>query len=329
MAFSESSQAQFKFPSLFKKSDNNRRRQFEPFSIVSFGGGTSHYFGDLAPYGRPFNSAIDGLSWNIGATYTRRFAPNWGLRFGLTWIRIKGDDANFANVSQGSVYLRNFVRGLHFRNDIKELSTVLTFDFVPVTRNFERRGFMSPYLFAGINVFAHDPMALDQPGGRWVRLQPLGTEGQGQPGQASPYSLIQVSVPLGLGFRFKLSKRLDLTVEGSFRYTFTKYLDDVGGDYPNQSLLTSNDARQFSNRSLEAIAAYAGLGRDGGVRRYIIENLQQPLDPSEDPFQALQQSGYGQAGDFRASNKYNDAYAVTAFHLNYYIPGKIKCPPLR
>jgi hypothetical protein len=65
----------------------------------------------------------------------------------------------------------------------------------------------------------------------------LGTEGQGLNDMPKKYSLTHFALPFGIGFRFNIGRYVSLGAEWSFRYTFTDYLDDVGGTYYDNELL--------------------------------------------------------------------------------------------
>ena len=50
---------------------------------------------------------------------------------------------------------------------------------------------------------------------------------------ASKYKLTQISIPMGLGVKYKITDRINLGVDVGLRKTFTDYLDDVSGSYVN------------------------------------------------------------------------------------------------
>jgi len=81
--------------------------------------------------------------------------------------------------------------------------------------------------------------------GDWYDLQPLGTEGQGTTGypDRTPYSLTQLAIPFGVGFKFSLSKNASLGIEYGIRKTFTDYLDDVSTTYADTSGLKAENTR--------------------------------------------------------------------------------------
>ncbi|MBC7893708.1 MAG: outer membrane beta-barrel protein [Sphingobacteriaceae bacterium] len=318
------SQAQFK--SMFGKNKPGRS-QFQPYSSVGFGIGTSHYYGDLAPYRNVLSSTVNTLRWNVTGNYIRHFTPRLSARIGLTIARLGADDIKFEGNRN---YQTQFIRNLHFRNDVKELSVVGMYNFVPTDRNYSRRPKVQPYAFAGLVIFAHNPKAKTPDfgdGQEWIALQPIGTEGQGQPGYAQAYSLVQVGVPLGLGIRYKINQRWDVSAEAGLRVTFTKYLDDVGGNFADPNDL-SPEAQILGNRTLEPTAARTGRDRTEGVRQFLIEQRGFPNDPTLDPFgQPIE--GFYQKGDLRSSSSYPDSYLLTNFTLHYILPGNIKCPPLK
>jgi hypothetical protein len=330
---SQSVVAQFKFSNLFGSKEKPRKnRIFEPTSTVSLGFGSSSYYGDLSPYGRIVQSTFNGIRWNANFNFTRQISPSLGVRFGLTWARISGDDSFMDGVSG---YEPNFMRNLHFRNDVKELSLVGQYDLVRTERSYLRREQVIPYIFGGIAVFAHDPVARPdtsvnvESGNDWLRLQPFNTEGQGQPGYATPYSLISVSFPIGFGVRYKLNSSWDLGFEIGYRYTLTDYLDDAGGNYADPAVFNGNDlAKSLGNRTLERFAANRGIDRTQGFINYVKNSPN--YDPDLDPFTLYPSvTGFSDISDQRGNPKFNDSYMLTTFKLIYHIPGKIRCPVAR
>ena len=328
---SQSVVAQFKFSNLFGGKEKARRNPaFEPTSSVSLGFGSSSYYGDLSPYGRIVQSTFNGIRWNAAFNFTRQVSPSLGIRFGLTWARISGDDSFMDNVTG---YEANFMRNLHFRNDIKELSIVAQYDLVRTEKSYLRREKIIPYIFGGIAVFAHDPVAKADTSlytGGWVRLQPLNTEGQGQPGYAKPYSLISMAFPIGAGVRYKLNNSWDLGFEVGFRFTLTDYLDDAGGNYADPEDLKSQGklSKSLANRTLERFAANRGIDRTNGVTAYL-ESIGTPTG-GLDPFSFITSvQGFKDRTDQRGNPKYNDSYMLTTVKLIYHIPGKINCPAIR
>jgi hypothetical protein len=301
---------------------------FIPYSTVGFGLGTSNYYGDMAGFARPLQSTFKMIRWSATGNYTRHFTPRLAARAGFTYGRIAGDDftMNSAPKYQSNVRL---ARNLHFRNDLKEFSLVGIFKLTPDNRSYDRRPQLGTYIFAGIAATAHNPKALDTLDGNWVKLQPLHTEGQGNPGYAKPYSLVQFAIPLGFGVRYKINSRLDISAELGFRFTFTDYLDDVSQNYADPALFADNPlALKMSNRAFENFTARKGKDRTEALRKYLA--VQNNIPDAQDPFATLQSTGYGSGGGARGNNPtQKDSYMFGIIHINYVLPTQIKCPPLK
>lgn len=332
------------FSNLFKGDGSRRKSNFEKHSDISFGIGTSNYYGDIAPFNRPIQSTLQNIRWNASFNFTRHFSPHLSGRVGFTWARIAGDDNKFEGVAGlDQLYMRN----AHFRNDIKELAVTGIYSFIPENRSFRSRDKIIPYAFAGIAVFHHNPEAkvpTDYTGseaspGEWVSLQPLSTEGQGINGYPDQtYNLINVSIPFGIGVRYKLNRTWDLGFEAGVRYTFSDYLDDVGGYYadPQDLLQVSALSASMGHRENEKFAALSGKDREAFVRNYYATQGTKGsppnpafLDATLFPLNSLPTFD-GAFGEGRnSSSRLNDMYLLTSFRIIYHIAPSIKCPVIK
>ncbi len=325
------------FSKLFKSDGTRRKSTYEKHSEISFGIGTSNYYGDLAPYNRPIKSTLQNINWNIGVDFTRHFTPHFSGRASLTWVRLTGDDNKFEGVANlEQLYMRN----AHFRNDVQELALTGVYNFIPETRSFRNRAKLNPYVLAGIAVFHHNPEAkvpTDYAGseaspGEWVSLQPLNTEGQGLPGYADqPYNLINANVHFGAGVKYKLNKEWDVGFEVGVRYTFSDYLDDVGGYFADKGDLTgiSNLSAAMGHRENEKIAAWTGRDREAFARAYYVARGYPLSDPNLYPVGSFPELDITNGGVRNSSSRLNDMYILTSFKIIYHIAPSIKCPVIR
>ncbi len=333
--------SQFDYGNLTGKRDHKERKSnFSRRSSLGFGLGTSTYFGDLNPISRPLQGiASSNIRWNISAHYQRYFKPNVSFRVGLTYARVFADDNLFENVAG---YEENYLRNLHFRNDIKELSLVGVYEFKPLPRNNQKRDNFRPYIFGGIAVFSHNPKAkgIDSVNvqNKWIDLQPLGTEGQGQSGYAPKlYSTINLAIPVGIGAKFKINNEFDFGIELGMRYTFSDHLDDVAGNYADESALTANNqsglSKKLANRTNEKFAAYTGNDRTLLVEKYLLAKGLQTASATDIANARSYELGYpngiqgvSDVASKRGKTTGNDMYLLTTFSLIYHLPAKIKCP---
>lgn len=296
---------------------------FVPYSTVAFGVGTSNYYGDMAAYSRPFASTFNMMRWSVGANYTRHFTPRLAARAAFNYARIAGDD--YVMNHKGK-YLGNgqFARNLNFRNDLKEFSVQGIFKLTPDNRSADRRPQFGSYLFAGVGIVAHNPKAayVDSTGNKeWIKLQTLHTEGQGNPGYAKPYSLVSVVIPFGLGVRYKINANFDISAELGFRYSFSDYLDDIGGGNADPAVFADDPlARSLAYRYAELTTARKGRDRTAGLQKFLgVENPNQIADALEAVVPQSMPRG----------NAYKDTYMTGMIHIHYILPAKIKCPPLK
>jgi hypothetical protein len=194
----------------------------------SFGAGASYYYGDLTD---GFSNVFVRPGGNI--SYGYYFTPSLSLRLGLGISQIGAADS-----LSGRPGLKN--RNLHFRNNIIELSALMYYELIPDKKfgiYWRNKPHFSPYGFIGVALFSHNPKALYQ--GDWVRLQPLGTEGQFIPneGYGQPYSLLQVAFPIGGGVSYRFTSNMAVAADIGYRLTLTDYLDDVSTTYPDMEQL--------------------------------------------------------------------------------------------
>ncbi len=231
------------------------------FLYGSMGLGTSMYQGDLS----------DGLS-NVSLHPAARLQagvyvkPGLSIRAVLTHGEISADDALAKSVGKQT-------RGLSFRSPITELEAAAVWELFSdktFRQRWRRDVHWSPYLTAGLAGFAFQPQAMYQ--GEWLRLQPLGTEGQMLEGHpAGPYRLVQIAVPVGIGLSIRLPNRMGIWAEYSYRRTFTDYLDDVSGTYPDFSRMNKEMgslAARLSNPSRYEFAEGAKRGNESTLDTY-------------------------------------------------------------
>ena len=210
-----------------------------------------------------------------------------------------------------------------FRTSIYELSVTGVFDLIENRQSYLRRPDFVPYLFVGVGGFYFNPKAqapADFGGpGTWVALQPLRTEGVS-------YSLIQVNVPFGVGFRYKASPRWDISFEIGYRFLFTDYLDDVSGNYADPSTLPSPLARAMANRTTEINSA-SGNFRD--LNR-VLNDIGYSVITKRAADGSLYRTVNGyEAAEKRGSPNEKDWYLVTGFHFNYILVKGVRCPKFR
>ena len=302
-----------------KKSNFSKEKRY--YSL-GFSLNALNYYGDLAPNPSRFSTDISFTRPAIGLTFSQRLGPRYSITGSFLYGTLRGSDFSSADENDLQNGIFRYYRNLSFRNRIKELSAVASYDLFENQFTYITRVKYTPYAFAGLSVFHHNPQALapaksldGQPleqAGQWVSLRELGTEGQYanlQPTDANygikPYNLIQVAIPIGAGVRFKLNEVVDFSAELGFRYLFTDYIDDVSRNYVDLGVFDSELARALSYRSNEItktdIARKPFTSRNGATYNLV--------------------NGYGSESPTnirgRANNK--DIFMVTSLRLSYIV----------
>ena len=207
---------------------------------IYIGGGVNNFLGDLGGkdrIGTDYSYADLELSLTRPSAtlgYRYRLSEHWASRTDFAYLQVKGDDRLTKEQFRHN-------RNLHFKSNIFEINTNIEFAYAfgrhgnkyHIKNTFKRRykAYTSYIYFSvGIGGFYYNPKALYK--GKWVALQPLGTEGQGLVGgPGKKYMRVSVSVPFCVGYRMAISKRWTVGLEYNFRKTFTDYIDDVSKTY--------------------------------------------------------------------------------------------------
>lgn len=205
-------------------------------------GGVSNYLGDLSSNSQKVYFQNTGFSGAIFGRYN--FNNMVAARLMMGYYGLSGGDA----LASDPVIIE---RNLNFRADLFELSLTGEFN-LPGYQPYNLSQPFSPFLYAGIALYTAEPTT--DYAGAAVKLRTLGTEGQGLPGREAAYGAMGFAIPMGLGIKYAVSDKLNISLEAGARMTFSDYLDDVGGTYMSYpELLAGNGqlAASLGNRSGE------------------------------------------------------------------------------
>ncbi|MEK6477616.1 DUF6089 family protein [Catalinimonas sp. 4WD22] len=285
-----------------------------------------NYFGDIAPKSSILSTDISYTRPGIGISSSVRLGSSISLRAAFMYGRLSSNDYEVADPNDDQAIYR-YARNLQFRNDIKELSIVGVYDIFANPYSVIMRLNFTPYVFAGVAAFHHNPkglvpsQAILHPGdtllmpqaGEWVSLKDLQTEGKS-------YSNFSFSIPVGAGVRFRVSQVLDLEAEVGYRFLFTDYLDDISTDYVDKGTLGSDLAKVMSDRSLEPVDAVSGENRFGTlVNSEFINTNNLPTYTGADGQEYIHLRGYGQPGAKRGDPNDSDIFITTTIRAVFMI----------
>lgn len=209
-----------------------RKRNFIQRELGFYGGG-SYYIGDINPRRHFLDTrAACGLFFRYSTNY------RYAFRLGFNYGNIRANDANSREADQ-------IERNLNFRSRIYEVNSIAEFNFVEYRIGQERYPF-TMFVFAGLSGYYFDPQT--DIGSGFTSLRNIRTEGQG-----SSYSKFQMSIPFGLGIKFNIGEKCGIGLEWGPRRTYTDYLDDVSGAYP-ESTVIGEKGNGYTDRSLNGSA---------------------------------------------------------------------------
>lgn len=274
---------------------------------LGFSTGVTNYVGDLGhekyfPYSSAsFGSAItirDFLN-NPKRSGTRYRDIDMQVR--LSWHRLQYDEALPIGDKKG-LELRNYRRGIGFRNDVLGAEVDFTYNvflnkYAPLTKlrfNF--------FAQVGVGVFYGNPKAdlfrgspsvesryhywsdgtirnvaeNDQGIGDVIKkdgefetdLSDWFTEGQGYSKEVhskKPYSNVNIAFPFGVGIRYLYSKLWTFSLEANYYYFLTDYLDDVSDRYATYDELKASFPDPATFEMAKYISDPSGLGTGGVI----------------------------------------------------------------
>lgn len=240
------------------------------YNAIGFSLSALNYYGDLAPKPGALSTDISFTRPALGFSFSHRFGPRYTLTSSFMYGTLTGSDSESADKGDTDNGVYRYQRNLSFRNRIKELSVVASFDLFENMSTYISRVKWTPYAYVGIAVLHHNPQAQVPDtqvdgvtpfanAGEWVALKPLGTEGQNAAllstdanAGINSYKLIQPAIPFGIGVRFRVNEVIDLAGEFGVRYLFTDYIDDVSRNYVDLGVFEGDEvAKAMSYRTFE------------------------------------------------------------------------------
>jgi hypothetical protein len=218
--------------------------------------GPSFFLGDLGGNRGKGTRFVKDINFSMTTIMKGAFVavyPNeWlGFRAALQMGVLEGDDQLIKDNGSHELYRKQ--RNLDFRTNITE--AYIAAELYPLmllyNGNEDYKPRFRPYGVIGVGAFKFNPQgSLTDNNGNvsWHYLKPLRTEGQGfeEYPERKEYALTQVNIPMGLGVKYMLSERVNISLELLLRKSFTDYIDDVSTNYIDPNLfdkyLSAEDA---------------------------------------------------------------------------------------
>jgi hypothetical protein len=279
------------------------QRSFE----LGISGGSTNYFGDLG--NEPWFQ-VSSTQPGVALTFrnflgTPGFSGNLyrplSAEFRLSWNRLQYDETKPIGDRQGWD-LRNYGRGIGFRNDLFGVASHVTYTLYSNTRMPLYKQSAAFFVFTGVGVYYGQPKAdlfrgsidianryyfwpdgtirdaayegpssdaniIEKDGEYETNLADWYTEGNSVKGEAkrSPtYKFINVAIPFGFGIRYGISKKVTISTEFGYYWFFTDFIDDVSDAYPTYAEINANFPNDPVKQELALyISDPTGFGNSG------------------------------------------------------------------
>jgi hypothetical protein len=277
----------------------NEESRFE----VGINIGPSFFLGDLGGHkgkGKRFVKDLNlPLTEIMAGGFATFYQNQWlGIRAALQYGKISGEDNLIDTKGRDELYRKQ--RNLDFRSNVFEAYLAAeVFPLIFLNQNDpDYKPRLTPYGLIGIGYFHFNPQgSLTDANGKktWYYLRPLHTEGEGFPEypDRKEYSLSQINIPMGVGLKYYISDRVNVSLEILLRKSFTDYIDDVSTSYIDPNLF---------DKYLSP--------KDAAIARQISDKVFAIVNPG---------LSRNSPGTQRGNPKQNDSYFTTFFKLGFRI----------
>lgn len=158
---------------------------------LGLSGGTTFYLGDanhITPFNRP--------KWTAGAFYRYNIDTRWAVKLDVNYAVVEGDTRDFGYILPNGQSYARFERGF------ADIHAAVEFNFFDIGENsiYKSKFDATPYIMLGVGLCAYT----DIYGGS---------------------SMYELSIPIGIGGKWKINKRLTLGIEWSIHKLFTDSFD--------------------------------------------------------------------------------------------------------
>ncbi|RUT70878.1 hypothetical protein D0817_06910 [Flavobacterium cupreum] len=184
--------------------------------------GGSNFVGDVGN-----TSYVSPEKPAFGILYKWNKSPRHSYRFSYTQSGITGNDLDSEETGRSR-------RGYRFKNNIKELSAGLEFNFFDFNLH-DYHPKITPYIYSGLSFFTFDELYVL--GGKTIKDKNSNS----------------IAIPIILGIKSNITPNLILGAEVGARYTFT---DNIDGSNPDNESLA---LRRFGNLNNNDWYVFSGI----------------------------------------------------------------------
>jgi hypothetical protein len=215
-----------------KRQKGYKGTPFQAHNSITLGAGSSQYFysnEDLTYLSNWINSKT---SFNFGASFTRHFHKNFSYRFSGNFIQLKGDQVSFTRIPTDST-VKNMV--FTTSNNIIEIGVKGLYEILGNDEYVLKRGRFKPFIYVGVSIISNNPSIAgtdDKVYSGQLKSAPkfqnykklsdttvVVRETITNPSEVVPS--IGLSIPLGVGLRYKFNDKIDFGFEVGYLTNLT------------------------------------------------------------------------------------------------------------
>lgn len=192
--------------------------------------GMTAYQGDFS------SSIVKGMMPAGGVVFRRIFNPYTAMRVAGTYTAIKG-----STDGKNTVYPDLEQSGYGFRNTLVDLSATFEYNFLPYGTGREYRGAkkVTPFISLGFGM-------------TYARCKNGIWDYANGPLHSNSKSVVTANIPLGIGVKYKVAPRVNLSVDWQMHFSLSDKLDGMKDPYrvASNGLFKNTDCYSMLNVAL-------------------------------------------------------------------------------
>ncbi len=176
---------------------------------IGAGVGATAYTGD-------FNGALfKGMQPSGAVVFRAIMNPYMAVRIAAMYTQVKGEAGGLS-----TVYPDLTQNNYSFKNALGDLSATYEYNFLPYGTGHEYRGAkrITPFISLGIGM-------------TYVKADNGQTDASATIPYSSSKSVITANIPLGVGVKYKVASRMNLSLDWQMHFSLSDYLDGVKDPY--------------------------------------------------------------------------------------------------
>lgn len=186
-----------------------------------------------------------GIPFYLGAIYRLNLNPYQTIRFNLGYSNIQFNDSK--SNEEYKKYRKSYGTNTVFHTDV-----IFEYQFLPV--NNEQTSLLSPYIFGGIGGIIYSGQRLSINYGDKTIQQIMNNPSDYKISKKENKNQLTLSVPFGIGLKYKFNYNWSVFAEATFRATFTDNIDYSHVDTDDLKIIYNNKDEQLTKEQRKFVS---------------------------------------------------------------------------